>query len=251
MGVVYKARDTHLNRFVALKVLPPEKVVDPERKRRFVQEARAASALNHPNIIHIYDIFNFEGADFIVMEYVSGKTLDRLIGRKGLRLSEALGYAIQIADALAKAHSVGIIHRDLKPSNIMVNENGIVKILDFGLAKLTEPKTTGEFVSTVTSEPIETSLTKSGIILRTVAYISPEQAQGRPMDARSDIFSFGSVLYGMLTRQRAFQGESTATILASVLEKDQDPALHFQRRFDIGLRRLRQLETRERGSPCA
>jgi serine/threonine protein kinase/Tol biopolymer transport system component len=223
MGVVYKARDAHLNRFVALKVLPPEKVADPERKRRFVQEARAASALNHPNIIHIYDIFDFEGADFIAMEYVSGRTLDRLIGRKGLRLIEALGYAIQIADALAKAHSVGIIHRDLKPSNLMVNEDGVVKILDFGLAKLTEPKAAVEYESTVTSEPIETSLTESGQILGTVAYMSPEQAQGKPVDTRSDIFSFGSVLYEMLTGQRAFQGESTATILASVLQKEPKP----------------------------
>src|SRR6195256_477129 len=143
MGVVYKARDTHLNRFVAIKVLPPEKVADPERKRRFVQEAKAASALNHPNIVHIYDIAEADGIQFIAMEYVPGKTLDLMIGRKGLRLNETLKCAIQIADALARAHSAGIIHRDLKPSNIMVNEHGLVKVLDFGLAKLTETTAAG------------------------------------------------------------------------------------------------------------
>src|SRR5712691_5453230 len=138
MGVVYKARDTHLDRFVAIKVLPPEKVADTERKRRFVQEARAASALNHPNIVHIYDIAEADGIQFIAMEYVPGKTLDQVIGRKGLRLNETLKYAVQIADALAQAHAAGIIHRDLKPSNIMVTSDGLVKVLDFGLAKLTE-----------------------------------------------------------------------------------------------------------------
>ena len=138
MGVVYKARDTHLDRFVAIKVLPPEKVADPERKSRFVQEAKAASALNHPNIVHIYDIAEADGIQFIAMEYVLGKTLDQMIGRKGLRVDETLKYAIQIADALARGHSAGIVHRDLKPGNIMVNEQGLVKVLDFGLVKLTE-----------------------------------------------------------------------------------------------------------------
>jgi serine/threonine protein kinase len=146
MGVVYKARDTHLDRFVAIKVLPPEKVADPERRRRFVQEAKAASALNHPNIVHIYDIAEADGIQFIAMEFVAGKTLGERIGRKRLRLNEALKYAVQIADALAKAHSAGIIHRDLKPSNIMVTADGLVKVLDFGLAKLTE-HIIGEFGS--------------------------------------------------------------------------------------------------------
>src|SRR5258708_31021987 len=137
MGVVYRARDTRLDRPVAIKVLPPEKVADPERKRRFVQEAKAASALNHPNIVHIYDIAEADGIQFIAMEYVPGKTLDQMIGRKGLRLNEALKCGVQIADALAKAHSAGIVHRDLKPSNIMVTADGLLKVLDFGLAKLT------------------------------------------------------------------------------------------------------------------
>src|ERR1700758_4521347 len=135
MGVVYKARDTHLDRLVALKVLPPEKVADAERKRRFVQEAKSASALNHPNIITIYDIASDNGIDFIAMEYVPGKALNQLISRKGLPLGEALRYGVQIADALAAAHAAGIIHRDLKPGNVMVTESGLVKILDFGLAK--------------------------------------------------------------------------------------------------------------------
>src|ERR1035441_10678699 len=144
MGVVYKARDSRLKRFVALKVLPPEKVTDPERKQRFVQEAREASALNHPNIVTVYDIDQSDGIDFIAMEHVEGKTLDGLIGRKGLKLNEALKYAIQIADALAKAHAVGVVHRDLKPGNVMVTEDGRVKVLDFGLAKLTEAASSPE-----------------------------------------------------------------------------------------------------------
>jgi serine/threonine protein kinase len=138
MGVVYKARDTHLDRFVALKVLPPERITDPARNLRFAQEAKAASALNHPNIITVHDIANENDVDFIVMEFVSGKTLSRMIPPDGLPLAEALKYSIQIADALARAHAAGIIHRDLKPSNIMVDAHGLVKVLDFGLAKLTE-----------------------------------------------------------------------------------------------------------------
>src|SRR5579863_6913210 len=136
MGLVWKARDTQLDRFVALKTLSAERMADPERRRRFVQEAKAASALNHPNIVHIYNIAEADGVQFIAMEFVAGQTLDQLAGRKGMRLNEVLKYAVQIAAALAKAHSAGIIHRVLKPSNIMVTENGLVKVLDFGLAKL-------------------------------------------------------------------------------------------------------------------
>jgi serine/threonine protein kinase len=153
MGVVYKARDTHLGGFVAIKVLPPEKVGDAERKQRFVQEAKAASSLNHPNIVTIYDIEQVEHVDFIAMECVSGNTLDRLIPRHGMRLNEALKYAVQIADALARAHSIGIVHRDLKPGNIMVNEHGLAKILDFGLAKLTESTPFSENEATLTMRP--------------------------------------------------------------------------------------------------
>ena len=165
MGVVYKARDTHLDRFVAIKVLPPERVSDPERKRRFVQEAKAASALNQPNIITIHDIASDSGHDFMVMEFVAGKALDQLIPRKGLRLNEALKYAVEIADALATAHGAGIVHRDIKPCNVMVTEKGRVKVLDFGLAKLTETAAPGEDEPTQTLRP----RTEEGAIVGTVA----------------------------------------------------------------------------------
>jgi serine/threonine protein kinase len=222
MGVVWKARDTRLDRFVALKTLSAEKLADPERKRRFVQEAKAASALNHPNIVHIYDLADADGVQFIAMEYVAGKTLDQLIRRKGLRLNEALKYAIQIADALAKAHSAGIIHRDLKPSNIMVTENGLVKVLDFGLAKLAETAT-GEFGETATVRAPEGPNTEEGTIVGTIAYMSPEQAEGKKVDARSDIFSFGSVLYEMVTGRRAFHGDSKLSTLSAILKDDPKP----------------------------
>jgi len=216
MGVVYKARDTHLDRFVAIKVLPPELVADPDRKRRFAQEAKAASALNHPNIITIHDIASENGTDFMVMEYVEGKTLGQLIPRRGLKLNEVLKYAIQIADALAKAQAGGIIHRDLKPGNIMVGDGGLVKVLDFGLAKLTERPPVGEDEATRTTLPC----TDEGTILGTASYMSPEQASGKPVDARSDIFSFGSVLYEMVTGQRAFQGDSKMSTLAAILNQE-------------------------------
>src|SRR5262249_36303383 len=193
MGVVYKARDTHLDRFVAIKVLPPERVADPERKKRFVQEAKTASALNHPNIIHIYDIDQQDGIDFIAMEYVQGKTLDQLIPRHGMRLNEALKMSVQMADALAAAHAVGIVHRDLKPANVMVSETGVVKILDFGLAKLAE-RTESSDPDAKTVPAGSDRQTEEGTILGTVCYMSPEQAEGKKVDARSDIFSFGSVL---------------------------------------------------------
>jgi len=219
MGEVYKAEDTKLGRTVALKVLPPERVADPNRRRRFVQEARAASALNHPNIITIYDIDEAEGIHFIAMEYVAGKTLDRLIARHGLRVNEALKYAVQMAAALAKAHAAGIVHRDLKPTNVMVTDDGLVKVLDFGLAKLTEAAPTSDAETAVTREPT----TEEGTIVGTVGYMSPEQAEGKPVDARSDIFSFGSVLYEMLTGQRAFQGETKASTIAAILREEPKP----------------------------
>jgi serine/threonine protein kinase/dipeptidyl aminopeptidase/acylaminoacyl peptidase len=216
MGVVYKAHDTHLDRFIAIKVLAAEKVADSDRKRRFVLEAKAASALNHPNIIHVYDIDQAEGTDFIAMEYVEGKTLDQLIPRKGMRLNDALKYSAQIADALAAAHAAGIVHRDLKPANVMVTDKGLVKVLDFGLAKLTERTGSDEFGTTETMEP----RTEEGTIVGTVAYMSPEQAEGKKLDTRSDIFSFGSMLYEMLTGQRAFRGDTRASTIASILRDE-------------------------------
>ncbi len=222
MGIVWKARDTHLDRFVALKTLPAERLSDPERKRRFVQEAKAASALNHPNIVHIYDVAETDGTQYISMEYVPGKTLDQLIGRKGLRLGEALKYALQIADALAQAHSAGIVHRDLKPSNIIVTQNGLVKVLDFGLAKLTEVAADQSEETALITER-DAPKTEEGAIVGTVAYMSPEQAEGKKVDARSDIFSFGSLLYEMVTGNEPFRRDSKLSTLSAILRDEPKP----------------------------
>ena len=224
MGVVYKAEDTHLDRIVAVKILPPEKTADVERKKRFVQEAKAASSLNHPNIIVIHDIASDQGTDFIVMEYVQGRTLDHLIGRKGLKLSEALAYAVQIADGLARAHAAGIVHRDLKPTNIMITADDRVKILDFGLAKLTENVPAASPGPTMTIGRQEPPRTDEGYILGTVDYMSPEQAEGKKIDSRSDVFSFGAVLYEMITGAKAFHKETRMATLAAILNEDPKPA---------------------------
>jgi serine/threonine protein kinase len=224
MGVVYKALDTHLDRPVAVKVLPPGKVADAEHKRRFVQEAKAASALNHPNIVTVYDVASDRGLDFIVMEFVDGQTLERLIGRRGMKLNEALGTAVQVADGLARAHAAGIVHRDLKPTNIIVTRDGLVKILDFGLAKLVEEPAPDQVGPTVTIQEAEKPRTEEGFILGTAAYMSPEQAEGKKVDARSDIFSFGAVLYEMLTGQKAFSRESRISTLAAILREEPKPA---------------------------
>ena len=219
MGEVYLALDPRLGRDVAIKILPAEAVASVERRASFVQEAKLASALNHRNIITIYDIDTAEvdgkHVDFIAMEYVHGRTLDQVIGRRGLRLTEALGYAQQIADGLSAAHRVGIIHRDLKPTNIIVNDNGEIKILDFGLAKLIESDEADAWAPTQ-SVPMETG---GGTIAGTAAYMSPEQAEGQWVDERSDIFSFGAVLYEMFTGRRAFTGASKLSTLASVLHR--------------------------------
>ena len=213
MGLVYKARDTHLDRFVAIKVLPPEKVADAERKRRFVQEAKAASALNHPNIVTIYDIDVADGIHFIAMEYIAGQTLDALIPSQGMPVREAADCAVQMADALAKAHSAGITHRDLKPANIMVTEDRLVKILDFGLAKLIEPREAVQDDVTRTMQ----SLTEEGRIIGTLPYMSPEQAQGMELDHRTDIFSLGVVFYQMTTGEPPFHAPNWVAVLQQIL----------------------------------
>jgi eukaryotic-like serine/threonine-protein kinase len=215
MGEVYKARDTRLDRIVAIKVLSADKVADPERKQRFRQEAKAASSLNHPNIITIYDIGSENGVDYLAMEFVAGKTLDQLTPRNGMRFGDLLSYATQVADALAKAHQAGIVHRDLKPSNVMVSSEGLVKVLDFGLAKLTQPAT-GEDDDTKTMA----ALTGDGAILGTTYYMSPEQVEAKPVDGRSDIFSFGTMLYEMATGQRPFQGQSQVAVLSAILREE-------------------------------
>jgi eukaryotic-like serine/threonine-protein kinase len=222
MGIVYKARDLHLDRFVALKLLPLESVTDVTRRQRFVQEAKSASALNHPNIIHIYDVNEIEGTLFLAMEYVSGRTLSQVIARNRLALGEGLKIATQIAEALAKAHAAGIVHRDLKPSNIMVTEDGLVKVLDFGLAKLTEP-TSDDSIETQSAKYYGPPRTEEGVILGTASYMSPEQAEGKPVDGRSDIFSFGTVLYEVFSGNRAFQGDSQMRTVAKVLHDEPPP----------------------------
>jgi eukaryotic-like serine/threonine-protein kinase len=213
MGEVYKARDTRLHRVIALKTLPAAEVAD--RKRRFLVEAQAASRLNHPNIVTIHDISEENGICFIAMEYVAGSTLEHANSGGGLPLKQAMKYAAEIADALAAAHSAGIIHRDLKPANIIITEDGRVKLLDFGLAKLIEPA--------VPAAQTATLGTAYGAIVGTAAYMSPEQAEGRELDARSDIFSFGLVLYEMLCGQRAFRGDSWISTLAAILHNEPRP----------------------------
>ena len=201
MGEVWKARDTRLGRTVAVKVSKTE------FSERFEREARAVAALNHPNIATLYDV----GPNYFVMEYVDGKALQEVIPRNGLSVGESLKYATQIADALAAAHAAGIVHRDLKPGNVMITSGGQVKVVDFGLARM-------EVAQNADGEAF--LQTAEGIIAGTVAYMSPEQAQARAVDARSDVFSFGALLYEMLTGTRAFQGDSAAAILAEILTKD-------------------------------
>ncbi len=222
MGEVYRARDTRLGREVAIKVLPADRVADESRRRRFVQEARAASALNHSSIVTIHEIESQDGVDFIVMEYVPGKTLGTLL-RSRLKLSESIGIAVPIADALARAHAAGIVHRDLKPANVMVTPEGAVKVLDFGLAKLVAPDETSEEHETMTEETREPVGSGPGTVAGTPGYMSPEQASGALVDARSDIFAFGCLLYEMVTGRRAFPGGSRAETLASLL-RDQPKA---------------------------
>lgn len=221
MGEIYKAQDTRLNRFVAMKVMSTANAGDVERRRRFVQEAQAASALNHPNIITIHDVVSTDGLEFMVMEFVSGVTLDDLIPKHGLNAQKSLDIAVQMADALQAAHAAGIVHRDLKPANVMVTGSGLVKILDFGIAKLTGPSPAVR--NTDETLPIDSPMTVEGSILGTVCYMSPEQAQAKAVDPRSDIFSFGLVLYEMLTGQRAFSGDSTLGTLSAILRDEAKP----------------------------
>lgn len=225
MGLVFKARDLQLGRFVAIKVLIAGSGESASHRARFIQEARAASSLNHPNIITIHDIVTLPENECIVMEFVRGKTLADLIEEGRIPTVDCLKFAMQIADALAAAHSIGIIHRDLKPANVMITPEGLAKVLDFGLAKLAGEETSaaafgaafGESDRTLSIHINGQPKTAEGAIIGTVAYMSPEQAQGQPVDSRSDIFSFGSVLYEMITGERAFQGASGLATLTAVL----------------------------------
>jgi serine/threonine protein kinase len=224
MGEIYKARDSRLNRVVAVKVLAPGKMRDPMGRRRFIQEAQAASALNHPNIITIHDILPDGDTQYMVMEFVAGKTLHELIAAGRLSVPQVLQLSTQMANALGVAHAAGIIHRDFKPANVMVTGTGLVKILDFGLAKLTDVSahmemTSDGYPNTLTAAP----LTREGSIMGTVNYMSPEQAEGLKVDGRSDIFSFGAVLYEMVTGHRAFDGDSGISTLSAVLRDEVKP----------------------------
>ena len=256
MGEVYLAQDTRLDRTVALKILPPELAQDPERMRRFVQEAKAASALNHPNVAHVYEIGEAGGIHFIAMEYVEGQPLKAKLGRP-LEACEILDIGTQVADALDEAHSKGVTHRDIKPANIMLTPRGQAKVLDFGLAKLASPSAT---------DAATEGGTAFGVILGTVQYMSPEQALGRPVDHRSDLFSLGVVLYEMATGRTPFSGSSAPEtidriahtqpdaiarfhyglpeelerIIRKCLEKDRDRRYQFAREVLVDLRNLKR-----------
>jgi eukaryotic-like serine/threonine-protein kinase len=220
MGEVYLAEDTRLDRKVALKILPSEFASDAGRMQRFAQEAKSASALNHPNIITIYEIGEANGLQFIASEFIEGETLRSHILRGRMPIREVLEIAVQIAGALSGAHEAGIIHRDIKPENIMLRRDGYVKVLDFGLAKFVEQ----EAVSTDTKAPTVAQVnTEPGMLLGTLAYMSPEQARGKRVDARTDIFSFGILLYEMVTKHAPFEGETTSDIIASILKTDPPP----------------------------
>jgi serine/threonine-protein kinase len=225
MGEVYRARDTRLDRTVAIKVLPQHLADTPDAKQRFEREARAVSALNHPNICTLFDVGSQDGTEYLVMEYIEGETLATRLEKGSLPLDQALKIGIEVADALDKAHRAGIIHRDLKPGNIMLTKSG-AKLLDFGLAKAALPLLAG--ATWTASATRTTPVTQAGMIVGTFQYMSPEQVEAKDLDARSDIFSFGSVLYEMLTGRAAFQGRSQLSVASAILEKDPEPISALQ-----------------------
>jgi len=219
MGEVYRARDARLGRDVALKVLPEELSQDRDRLSRFEQEARSASALNHPNIVTVHDIGRADSISYIAMELVEGRTLRELSAAGPLPIRRVLALAVQVAEGLAKAHVAGIVHRDLKPENVMVSKDGFVKILDFGLAKLIEPQSGQVSVMPTLARPE----THPGVVMGTVGYMSPEQASGEPLDFRSDQFSFGSILYEIATGRKPFQKKTAAETMSAIIREEPEP----------------------------
>jgi serine/threonine-protein kinase len=234
MGEVYRAKDPRLGREVAVKVLPASFSSDPDRMRRFEQEARAAGILNHPNITAVYDVGTLDGSPYVVSELLEGETLRSRLAGGALAPRRAIDYAIQIAHGLAAAHEKGIVHRDLKPENLFVTKDGRVKILDFGLAKLTRREEVGR----ETDLPTTAAGTEPGIVLGTLGYMSPEQVRGKPADARSDIFSFGAILYEMLSGKRAFHGDSAADTMSAILMKEPEELSASNRNLPPGLDRI-------------
>jgi serine/threonine protein kinase len=216
MGEVYRARDTRLARDVAIKVIPADLARDPERIKRFEQEARAAGALNHPNVCAILDIGTYEGSPFVVMELLEGETLRERLNAGAIPVRKAVDYVAQVAHGLAAAHEKGVVHRDLKPENLFLTKDGRVKVLDFGLAKLTRP----EVLAPAGEEPVSIAATQTGAILGTMGYMAPEQVRGQNADARSDLFAMGAILHELLTGKRVFHGASYVETLHAILNKE-------------------------------